>query len=141
MNKRPQKLEVSKHATKRCRKRMGVPKKAVVRMAKKALEVGKRHTDYSGSFHQYLNAVCFKEGTENNICVYNLHLFIFADSTLITAWPVPPKYRKTVLRQAGKAQSSQILPVKILPLIRHLHGQHVTRPPAENQVSVSVTSI
>ena len=101
MNKRPQKLEVSKHATRRCRERMGVPKKAVVRMAKKALEVGKRHADFSGSFHRYLNAVYFKEGNANNIRVYNLHLFIFADSTLITAWPVPPKHRKTVLRKAG----------------------------------------
>ena len=64
MNKRPQKLEVSKHAMKRCRERMGVPKKAVVRMAKKALKVGKHQADSLDHLTGISTPSASKKGTQ-----------------------------------------------------------------------------
>lgn len=92
-------LNVTNHALRRCRERMGVPKKAVIRMVEKAFEVGKCHSDFSGSFSRYLDSIFLKERNANNMRVYNGHLFIFAGDTLITAWPVPSKYRKLTMRR------------------------------------------
>lgn len=99
MNAHPNTFAVSKHATKRCRKRLGVPKKAVPRLAEKALDIGQHRADFVGSFRRYLDKVYMKKGQHaNNMRVYNSHLFLFAGYILITAWRVPSKYQKTIMR-------------------------------------------
>lgn len=84
---------VSKHASDRVRERLGMPKKAVTRLAEQAFDKGMRRADFSGSFRRYLDATFFAERKGNNMRVYGHHLFLFQDDTLITAWIVPPKYR------------------------------------------------
>lgn len=85
--------KVSKHGATRVRERLGVPKRAVQRMAEKAFTDGKKHSDYSGSFLKYLNVIFLEYKTANNMRVYNQHLFLFNGETLITAWPLPAKFR------------------------------------------------
>ncbi|AXQ68598.1 hypothetical protein HOU00_gp059 [Caulobacter phage CcrPW] len=88
-------VHVSEHADFRVRKRMGIPRKAVDRMVTKALADGASHSAFSGSMKRYLDHVYLKEGRANNMKVHAGYLFLFAGSTLITCWPLPPKYRNT----------------------------------------------
>ena len=88
-------MRVTKHSESRSRERLGIPKKAVAKMAEDALLKGKRHSDFSGSIKRYLDGVFLQYGNANNMRVYVQHLFIFAGETLITVWPLPPKYRNS----------------------------------------------
>lgn len=87
-------MKVTQHGERRVRERLGVPKRAVARMAEKALTDGTSHSDYSGSFKRYLDGVFLEYKKANNMKVYSQHLFVFHDKTLITAWLLPSKYRK-----------------------------------------------
>lgn len=91
-------MQVSHHGAQRVRERLGVPKRAVTRMAEKALAEGRQHSDFSGSFRRYLDATFFRYRTASNMRVYAGHLFIFSKDTLITAWLLPPKFHKIAVR-------------------------------------------
>lgn len=90
-------MRITKHGGQRVRERLGVPKRAVERMAAAALKEGAQHSDFAGSMRRYLDAVFFDYGTATNMRVYNQHLFIFNGETLITAWAIPAKYRNAAL--------------------------------------------
>lgn len=87
-------VEITDHAMRRCRKRMGLQKKAIQKMAETAFNQGKQHKDFSGSFRRYLDGEFLKDKTASNMRVWNGYLFIFAGETLITAWLLPGKYRR-----------------------------------------------
>ena len=92
-------VAVTHHAVKRCRKRLGLPKRAVTRNAERAFAEGRQHGDFTGSFKRYLDRVHFKDPSVNQLRVFGGTLFLFADGVLITAWPVPPKFRKIAERK------------------------------------------
>lgn len=87
-------IQISVHAIQRVRKRCGIQKKAVPKLVREAMEQGRRHSDFSGKFCRYLDGVFLKEKSANNMRVHNGFLFLFRDQLLITAWPVPPQFRK-----------------------------------------------
>ncbi len=82
-------VEVSKHGDLRVRKRIGINKNAVKRLAAIAYEKGKRFSETKGRLHQYLKTVDGYDFTGNEIIVYGNNLFIFRQKNLITAWPLP----------------------------------------------------
>ena len=87
-------MRVSRHGEKRTRERLGIPRKAVERMAQKALVEGRSHADFSGSFKRYLDSVFLEHQKAAKMRVYGQHLFIFAsDETLITVWMLPEKFK------------------------------------------------
>jgi len=93
-------MEITEHAAKRCKERISIPKRAIGRMVKKALELGKPREEFSGLFRHWLDGVFLNGRAEaNNIRVYNGYAFIFADDILITAFAVPPKYRKVATKK------------------------------------------
>lgn len=87
-------VHVTEHGELRVRKRMGLPRKAVEKMAQTALEIGSRHGHFSGSFRRYLDGVYLYQRTANNLRVYAGYVFLFDDADLITCWNVPGKFRK-----------------------------------------------
>ena len=98
--------KVTQHGADRVRERVGVPKRAVARMADKAFADGAKHSDFAGSMRRYLDGVFLEHGNANNMRVYNQHLFLFAGATLITAWPVPQKYRSAALKVCARTSES-----------------------------------
>lgn len=86
-------MRMTTHASARMRERMGVPKRAVAKLAETALSEGKRHSDFAGSIRRYLDGVFLQHRSATNMRVYAQHLFIFDGETLITAWMLPPKFR------------------------------------------------
>lgn len=90
-------MRVTKHGERRIRERIGVPKRAVERMAGKALSDGHKHSDFSGAMRRYLNSVFLDHKNANNMRVYNQHLFIFDGETLVTVWLLPAKFRNAAI--------------------------------------------
>lgn len=87
-------IHVTEHAEERVRERLGLPRKAVAKLAEEAFRSGKQHSDFAGRMKRYLDGVFLEHRTANNLRVYNRHVFVFANETLITAWPVPAFLRK-----------------------------------------------
>lgn len=84
--------DVTKHAQKRIRERCGLPKKAVQRMADKALVEGVRHKDTVGALHKWVDGLFLQARNGNNIRLYGNHAFIFHDEILITVINIPPRF-------------------------------------------------
>lgn len=95
-------MNVTKHATKRIKTRLGVPKQSSDRIAGQALEYGIRHSDTTGALNRYITNLYFRHSTANNIRVFNSYVYIFQDEKLITVFQLPQKFRKAANRIADK---------------------------------------
>lgn len=93
---------VTKHAAKRMKERLGISKRTIEKNAEKALRLGIKHADTSGSLHRYITSLYWKEQTANNARIYCGNVYIFHNETLITVFPLPQRYRKTVERIRSK---------------------------------------
>jgi RNA:NAD 2'-phosphotransferase (TPT1/KptA family) len=85
---------ITRHAYKRGKQRLGLKRKALQRMAKKALKKGDSHRDAKGAFKRYLDSVYYSHRNANNLKVYGHHIYLFRDATLITIYHVPTKFIK-----------------------------------------------
>ena len=95
-----ERLQVSRHGERRARERAGVPKKAVERMAQRALTEGIGYSEATGGLKRYLYWLYKKyDGNGNNIRVYGDKVYIFHDAILITVLNVPPEHRKAARMQ------------------------------------------
>lgn len=92
---------VTHHGELRARKRLGINKKSVGRLAEQALAQGIPRTAYTGTFRRYLDANYFpyKEGG-TRLLVHAQNLFVFSrDDALVTTWPLPSRWRKHAIAQ------------------------------------------
>ena len=89
---------ITDHAARRTKERLGLSKKVSGKNAEKALRYGIRHSDTSGSLNRYISALYWKHKTANNVRIYCNNVYIFHGETLITIFPLPQKYRKTAAR-------------------------------------------
>jgi hypothetical protein len=96
-------VELTRHSEQRERKRCGVPKKAVARLAEIAFEKGLRHSETKGRLNRYITSLWGKNTMANNIRVYGDKVFIFCDNILITVLNLPtgciPIARKLLARK------------------------------------------
>lgn len=86
-------MEITAHAEKRLRKRLGLKRKAVERYVKEAQEGGTLARDLKGRFKKFYDCVCIKYKSGNNTFEYCGWLFIVQGDILITVHEVP-KYLK-----------------------------------------------
>lgn len=86
-------MHITQHGEGRIRERIGVPKRAVPKLAADALAKGKSHADFAGSMRRYLDGIFLEHRNATNMRVFAQHVFIFNGDTLITAWMLPPKFR------------------------------------------------
>lgn len=89
-------VNVSRHAVKRTKERVGLSKKIADKNAQKALDEGITHAEAKGSLSRYLDRIYFTNRSINSIRIYQHNVYLFADKTLVTILPLPPKYRDTV---------------------------------------------
>lgn len=86
-------MRVTRHADKRMRKRIGVNRSAVEKIARKAMAEGYTRHDFSGSLRRYLDYLYHYNEEANNIRVYAEKVRIFSDNTLITVLDLPQRYK------------------------------------------------
>lgn len=82
---------VTHHADQRLRRRFGVPRRTVARLAEAALAAGATRDGCDGAMRRYLDNLA-REGTEPR--VLGDHVFIFYGETLVAGWPLPPAVRR-----------------------------------------------
>lgn len=88
--------EVTRHGGRRMRQRLGIPKAATEKNARIALERGICHGETTGALSGYLTALYFEHHNANNIRIWCNFIYIFCCERLITVFPLPQKYRRTV---------------------------------------------
>lgn len=84
---------ITRHGDKRTRKRVGVNRSAVERLARKALADGITRYDAKGGLRRYLDALYHYNGQADNIRVYAEKVWIFSGNILITVLDLPQKYK------------------------------------------------
>lgn len=87
-------IEVSRHAIKRAKERMGLNKDAIIRLASLAFEKGKSHSDTTGSLHRYLDKVYLLKHEANNMKIYGEFLYLFSNNILVTIFKIDNKLKK-----------------------------------------------
>jgi hypothetical protein len=80
---------ITKHAEKRMRERLGINKKSVVRIARKALEEGIPYNETKGQLRRFIDKQYFKTGIIQKRIAYNGYLYCFSfNDELITVLPL-----------------------------------------------------
>lgn len=88
-------MRVSKHANKRIHERINIPKKAIDKLAMKALEHGITHKEAKGQLSKYLDKLFLAHQNNAKMRVYNQKVFIFdSNEILITVIDLPTNLRK-----------------------------------------------
>lgn len=85
---------VSKHAEKRIRQRLGLPRAAVTKFIEEAKQGGICSSDVSGSVKRYLDRFYFNNGPGNRGVIYGNHVFVLNGDVLITVIPLPHKIKQ-----------------------------------------------
>ena len=89
-------MHLTNHAKERLKTRCGLPKKALERNARKALEKGIRHNECSGKLRKYLDYLFLSHKNGTNIRIYGNHTYIFSDERLVTVLSFPNSYRSAL---------------------------------------------
>jgi len=82
-------MQISKHAEKRIRKRLGIPRKAVPRFIEEAQSKGTPLKDFKGRVKRFYDAISITYKAGNQTFSYRDYVFIVQDSMLVTVYPIP----------------------------------------------------
>ena len=82
-------IEVTDHAMKRLKERLGLPKKACQRHVERAFEEGIKHSEVTGRVKKYFDKLFFEHKASKNMRIYGTILYIFRNKTLIIVIPLP----------------------------------------------------
>lgn len=97
-------MRVSRHADRRVRERVGIPRSAVQRMAAKARAEGIPRLDTHGSLRRYLDALYHYNEEADNIVVYAEKVWIFSGTTLITVLDLHQRYKNRANGMSRKGE-------------------------------------
>ena len=96
---------MSRHGELRARKRFGLPKHAVEKLAAEAWGVGYPIKTFTGFFKKYLND--HARFYRSVVRVHKGNIFFFDHrGTLITCWTIPQKYKKQYLQRTQTKQDT-----------------------------------
>lgn len=82
-------ITVTKHAIKRFKQRVGLPKSACQKQAELAYRNGISHGDVTGNARKFLDKLFLIHRSANQLRVYGEHVYLFAGTTLITVMHLP----------------------------------------------------
>ncbi|MCL2045224.1 MAG: hypothetical protein FWG88_02415 [Oscillospiraceae bacterium] len=95
-------MVITNHASDRIRERCGLPKKAVERNVKLAIEKGLTHHESNGKLRKYFEYLSIYNGVAREIRLYSNHVYIFGKNEwLITVLPLPNEH-KAAMQKAMK---------------------------------------
>jgi len=86
-------VTVTKHAGKRLKSRLGLPKKAAQRHAEMVFQAGARHRDVRGRLKRYMDKMFLQHKTATEMRAYGQHLYLFCGSNLVTVLQLPSNMR------------------------------------------------
>jgi hypothetical protein len=86
---------ISRHAVKRIRERLGLPKKAAEREVERALD-GIDSTECSGQLRRYLDRMSIERNAYYKVTPSGIFTFSKSDGVLVTVLPVPEHLRSII---------------------------------------------
>jgi len=86
-------MYITNHAKTRLKERCGLPKKALERNARNAIDRGVCHSECVGNLKKYLDYLFLSHRNGNNIRIYNNHVYIFFYERLVTVLTLPNTYK------------------------------------------------
>jgi hypothetical protein len=92
-------LKMTEHAIERGKERLGLNERALHRLARRVLASGLRAAEVTGRARRMLDAMGIAHHTTP--VVYGEHVFVFAETTLVTVIHVPPKFRAAFRKAAS----------------------------------------
>ncbi len=90
-------IRLSEHGEERSKKRAGLDGRALKRTAAMARADGLRPTDTRGQLRRYLDNLCI-EHPGRHPRIHGGHIYIFAESTLITCLHLPREFRNAAAK-------------------------------------------
>lgn len=85
---------ITEHGDQRARQRLGIPRKAVPRMAARALQQGKRLSDFRASLRCRLEAIISTLHPNGDPRIYGEFVWIYESERLVTLWLLPQEIRR-----------------------------------------------
>jgi len=82
-------MNISKHAEKRIRKRIGLPRKAVEKFVAEAVENGTPLKEFKGRVKKFYDYTSINYQSGNQSFFYREYLFIAHNGDLVTVYPIP----------------------------------------------------
>lgn len=98
-------VDVTKHATRRIRQRLGINKKSVDKNAERALQFGITHSEAKGKLCKHMDGIYLQNRRPTNMRVYNHSVYLFRDKTLITVIPLPHRLWALADKQQKQKES------------------------------------
>ena len=86
-------VTVTKHGSERMRKRMGISKKSVDRIAAKAFHMGCRESEARGSLRKFMVRCNEHDGNSCYSVIYGNFVYIFDGNRLVTVYAVPHRIK------------------------------------------------
>jgi len=91
-------VTLTAHAIKRIKQRLGIKRRAANKTAQRAFERGITLANARGELKWYLNKIYLNYRKADNIRVYGMHVFLFAEAKLITVYHLPRNLYMKVLK-------------------------------------------
>lgn len=88
-------LAMTKHARERSKQRLGLSGKVVKKNLDKIYTFGVRREDTNGRLKRYLDRLHEYNKRSDNV-IYGYYVYVFAHGDLVTIFPLPKEYWKTV---------------------------------------------
>lgn len=101
-------INVTKHATKRLRQRLGINKKSADKNAERALKYGITHSEAKGRLCKYMDGIFLTNCRPNNMRVYNHSIYLFRGNTLITVIALPRSLWVVADKQQNQKENSDV---------------------------------
>jgi len=89
------------------KQRCGLPKKALERNVRKALESGISHNDCTGDLRRYLDWTYRVRKNADNIKLYGNHMYLFKHEKLVTVIQLPNNFKGQLKKLVKRQQGSQ----------------------------------
>jgi len=93
-------IHISKHAFDRADERMSLRPDSFERLAIKAWEEGKQHSELKGTIKKYVDGIYLQYNNANSVRLFGEFVFLFAanqktdKTTLITVYQIPVKLKR-----------------------------------------------
>lgn len=100
-------MDISKHAYKRAKSRLGWKKNTLYRMSKKAIYEGVTFKECHGDLRSYLKERQLSDSHSNHLRVYGQNLYLFHNVTLITIYELPNDLKKMAIEQQRKIKKEK----------------------------------
>ena len=87
---------VTNHAYDRVRERVGLPKRAVERLARTAMQRGRTSDEFNGFMALYLDRVQDRHNPDAVVKVFRGYMWLFCDNRLLTVIQIPKDLRRVI---------------------------------------------